>query len=497
MGINFNNLVNVTPGVVSAGGTALDTVGLLLSQSQYAPYGQVLSFPNQTSVATYFGAASVEALYATNYFNGYDNSFTKPATLLFTRYPQSAIAGFLRGGNASAISLATLKTFTGTIALTVGGTLFTSSAINLSAATSFSSAATIIQAGFTAPTFAVTFDSTTNAFIFTTTGTGATATITYADSGTLSTNLLLNAATGAVISQGQAAASALTFMNTVLPINSNWATFGALFEPVIADKQAFATWVNGTNNRFAFVVQDTDPNALVSGNTTNFGYWLQQNNYNGTIPVVGAGDPSQVCAIMGWAASLQFTRTNGRATLFARSQSGLAPTVFTDTNYANALANGYNVYGAFSTSNPVNNTNLFSNGIISGIFKWADSYINQAWLNANIQLALVNLMKVAGFLPYNQIGYGRVKAAVIPILQNAINFGAITTGVTPSASQIAQIQSTLGFDVSGSLKNQGYYLQVADPGATVRQNRGSPVVTLYYMDGESIQKINMFSADVL
>lgn len=497
MGINFNNLVNVTPGVISAGGTALDTTGLFLTQNGYAPYGQVLAFPNQLAVAAYFGGASIEAQYATNYFNGYDNSFTKPASLLYTRYPLTAIAGFLRGGSMLAITLTTLKTYTGTIAVTVGGTLFTSSSINLSSATSFSNAATIIQSAFTSPTFTVTFDSVFNAFIFTVTATGATSTITFGDSGTLSTNLMLTAATGAVISQGAALASALTFMNGVLPVNSNWVSFGCLFEPVIADKQAFATWVNGTNNRFAFVCQDTDPNALTTTATTTFGYWLQQNHYNGTIPVTGAADPSHVGFIMGWAASLQFTRTNGRATLFARSQAGLNPTVSTDTTYQNALNNGYNVYGGFSTSNPANNANLLSNGTVSGIFMWADSYVNQIWLNANIQLALVNLMRQAGYIPYNQLGYGRIRAALIPILTAAINFGAITQGVVPSASQVAQMQATLGLDPSGALKSQGYYLDITDPGAIVRQNRGSPNVTLYYMDGESIQKINMFSADVL
>jgi len=379
----------------------------------------------------------------------------------------------------------------------VGGSLFTSSAINLTTATSFSSAASIIQAAFTSPTFTVTFDSVFNAFIFTTTATGAAATVTFADSGTLSTALLLNSAGGATVSQGAAAASAATFLDGILPINSNWVSFGLLVEPVVADKQSFATWVNGKNNRYVFVVQDTDPNALVSGSTTTFGYWLQQNKMSGTIPVAGSADASHVCAIMGWAASLNFSRTNGRATLFSRSQAGLVPTVTTDINYANALANGYNVYAGFSTANPANNSNLFSNGTVSGIFVWADSYVNQIWMNANIQLALVNLMKQAGYIPYNQYGYGRIRSALIPILEQAINFGAITLGVVPSASQIAQMQSTLGVNPAGPLKNQGYYLQVSDPGAIVRQGRGSPVVTLYYMDGESIQKINMFSADVL
>lgn len=497
MGVSYNQIVNITPGVLSAGGSALDLSGLFLTQSQYAPLGQVLSFPNQTSVSNYFGGTSLEAQYATNYFSAYDNSFSKPGALLFTRYPETAIAGFLRSGSMANVTLATLKTFTGTIAITVAGTLFTSSTINLSTATSFSAAATLIQAGFTAPTFAVTYDSTVNAFIFTTNTTGATQTITYGDSGTLSTNLMLTQATGAALSQGAAAGVPGAFMTSTLPVNSNWASFGTLWESNLTEKQAFATWVSGQNNRFAYVVQDSDPNALVTGSTSTFMYWVSQNTIAGVVPIAGTVSPAHVAAVMGYAAALNFSRLNGRTTLFGRTQSGLAPTITTDTAYSNALANGYNVYSQFSTDNPANNKNLFSNGTVSGQFQWADSYFNQIWLNANMQIALVNLLSQSNSIPYNQFGYGLVKSALLVPIASAVKFGLIRKGVQPSAAQVAQMTAILGVDPSKSLFNSGFYLQVSDPGAVVRQGRGSPVVTLYYMDGESIQKISMASINVL
>jgi len=175
----------------------------------------------------------------------------------------------------------------------------------------------------------------------------------------------------------------------------------------------------------------------------------------------------------------------------------LSPTASTDLQYSAAKTNLVNIYGAFSASNPINNLNQWCFGYVSGIFMWSDSYVNQIWLNANMQLALMTLLRQAGQLPYNNTGYNRIKTALQPILNQAINFGAITQGVVPSASQIAQMQATLGVNPAGALTNQGYYLQVADPGAVARQNRQSPVCTLYYMDGESIQQINLFSADVL
>ena len=54
-----------------------------------------------------------------------------------------------------------------------------------------------------------------------------------------------------------------------------------------------------------------------------------------------------------------------------------------------------------------------------------------------------------------------------------------------------------GLKVDSFLFTAGYYLQIRDPGSVVRGQRGSPVVTLWYVDGESIQKINVASIDIL
>jgi hypothetical protein len=40
-------------------------------------------------------------------------------------------------------------------------------------------------------------------------------------------------------------------------------------------------------------------------------------------------------------------------------------------------------------------------------------------------------------------------------------------------------------------------LQILDPGATVRAERGSPVINFWYTDGGSIQFITMSSLDIL
>ena len=76
--------VSIVPGVIIAGGSALDLNGLMLTSGTRTPIGSVLSFASSAAVATYYGASSTEAQAAAIYFLGFDNSNVKPGALLVT-----------------------------------------------------------------------------------------------------------------------------------------------------------------------------------------------------------------------------------------------------------------------------------------------------------------------------------------------------------------------------------------------------------------------------
>lgn len=137
-------IVEVTPNVLSAGGTALVLNGLFLSPSTRVPIGQVLSFPSPDAVADYFGAASAEYIYSVIYYAGFDNSNKKPGALLFAQYNLDDVGAYNRGGDVSGLSLAQLQALAGVLTITIDGTPVTSSAIDLSSATSFSDASQMI-----------------------------------------------------------------------------------------------------------------------------------------------------------------------------------------------------------------------------------------------------------------------------------------------------------------------------------------------------------------
>jgi hypothetical protein len=142
--IPASELVQVTPSVIGAGGTAVDVIGLLLTSSTRPPVGSILTFSSAADVSTYFGAASLEAALGAVYFAGFNGKNKIPASILFAQYNAAAVSAYLRGA-AYGLTLVQLQAVSGTLAVVVDGFSFSAGALNLSAATSPSSAAAIIQ----------------------------------------------------------------------------------------------------------------------------------------------------------------------------------------------------------------------------------------------------------------------------------------------------------------------------------------------------------------
>lgn len=490
--------VSIVPGVISAGGSALDLNGLMLTSGTRTPIGAVLSFAASSAVATYYGAGSTEAQAAATYFAGFDNSNVKPGALLVAQYNTAPVSAYLRGASVAALTLAQLQGLTpGTLTITVDGTAKTSGTITLSGATSFSNAATLIQAAFTSPNFAVSFDSVSGAFVFTSSTTGATSTATFC-TGSLADPLNLRLTDGAVLSQGAIAAVPGTFMTAITGVTQNWASFFTTFDPDNgsgnAQKLLFAQWNNAQGNRFIYEAWDTDasPTTTVPA-TTSLGALLSGSSISGTNLIYGV-DYSKAAYQSGSIAAVDFTETNGSTNFAYRSQSGLAPDVTDLTTLTNLIANGYNAYSAVATANQ--NFLYMYPGSVSGPYLWLQDYVNQIWLNNALQLALMELLTSLKSIPYNVGGYALIRAACMDPINAAVNFGAIQPGVTLSALQIAEVNNAAGLKIDRTLSAQGWYLQIKDAAPITRGQRRSPPCTLWYMSGGSVNQIVLSSIDV-
>ncbi len=349
---------------------------------------------------------------------------------------------------------------------------------------------------------AVAYDSVSGAFTIASGIVGDISTIGFA-TGTMSAPLLLTSATGATLSQGADASSPDTFMDNILELTQNWATFMTLFDPDVSgftNKQAFADWANGQENRFMYVCWDTDQSPRTSNPATgSLGFALQQADTSGTYLISSlttdtTTGPEMAAFACGIAASLDFNQTNGRTTFAYRSQTGLVPSVTSASQASNLVANGYNFYGAYATANQ--RFIFMQDGQVSGPFEWADSYIDQIWLNNQFQLALMELLANARSIPYNPAGYSMIETACADVINQAGNFGIFRPGVTLSQSQRAAVNNAAGVNIADTLQTRGWFLQVKDASPQVRAARGSPPCTFWYVDGQSVQKITLASIEV-
>lgn len=495
MTIPASQLVNVIPSVQAAGGNPLSLNAVFLTDSIRVPIGTVQSFADATSVGLFFGPSSLEATLAGIYFGGFDGGTKLPGTLYFAQYNTSPVAAYLRGGSQAGVTLAQLQLLSGTLTTVVNGVSSVSASINLAAASSFSNAASLIQtgiqAGSPASTALCTYDAQLQAFVITSSTTGPSSTIAFA-TGSLSTGLKLTAATGAVLSQGAADGTPAVVMASVVAGTQNWATFMTTFEPLLAEKLLFADWVTAQNDRYEYVCWDSDVAALTTSGSGTFGVLTAA--FDGVFPI-WTTDPKKAAFKCGATASVDFQQTNGRITFAYRSQAGLTADVSDATQAQNLLNNGYNFYGAYATANQA--FTFLQNGQISGSWLWADSYEGQIFLNNALQLALMTLLTNVGSIPYNQQGYNLIRSAIMDPVTSALNFGTIRAGVTLSAQQIQAVNNAAGLNIADVLQSAGYYVDIDDADAITRQNRGSPPITLYYVDGQSIQRIEMASIDIL
>lgn len=295
---------------------------------------------------------------------------------------------------------------------------------------------------------------------------------------------------------GYTAATAFaTYLTDLIGTTQDFAGFTTAFEPALADKQAIATWVGTQEDRFWYVAWDTDTQATTQGSTEAFGVWLAGQTIDGTTAVYK--DPLVAAGCLGWMASLDYDTTNGRWNLFGCQFSGPSATVTDGTTASVLTANGYSFYGQHA--NGLGRFTFLRGGAVSGQFKWADSYINQIWLNASFQSDLVTLLLSAGDIPYNTQGDALVSASVQDTINQALAFGVIRAGVTLTKAQAQEINNAAGLStISDTLQTRGWYFQpnVSTAPAATRVARGSPACKFWYTDGQSVQSINLASIEV-
>ena len=131
------------------------------------------------------------------------------------------------------------------------------------------------------------------------------------------------------------------------------------------------------------------------------------------------------------------------------------------------------------------------NGTVSGTYKWLDAWVNAIWLRSAVQISCMDGLTMAGRVPYNELGYTQISAWLQDPINQAVFNGVIDAGVVLSEKQKAELYIEAGEDISEQLFTEGYYFKVEDPGATVRGQRGTPIISVWYTYGGSVNKLNI------
>lgn len=159
-------IVSVVPSVLNAGGVGLDLNGLLLTTDQHIPVGEVYSFPDLTSVQSFFGPTSYISMLAGTYFLADINATKRPGQLLITCVPNYVwVPAWLLSKQQPTLTLAQVQATSpnSQFAITINGVQRWTQPITLSTATSFSQAADMIGAaindttGFTVSSVTASF----------------------------------------------------------------------------------------------------------------------------------------------------------------------------------------------------------------------------------------------------------------------------------------------------------------------------------------------------
>ena len=478
---------SISSNAVSPAGTGVDANGLMLTTSQAIPSAVVQYYPTAKDIADVFGYDSDEYECASVYFSGFTGAAQLPAELRVVGIPAAATAGGLYSGSNAAVTMPEINALeAGTIKITVDGNTQTSSNIDLTTAQSQSDVATALQAALTGVT--VAWNATAAQYAIKSATTGESSSVGYA-SGKIATALKLTQAGGAKSSSGTGTMTLAQVMDHVVDTDQNWFGFASAQALTNEQQLELAKWGAGQDagNRYLFAA------SLSNGVESTLFDECTQNNYGGVF--IMRGEPKNAFSVIAWAAGLDFTATNGRVSYKFRQFTGMSDQV-DSLKVANALeAAGVNYYGNYSSNKVLKN--YAATGVITGQFKWVDTFLDQVWLKANLISAFANLFTNNQSYSFTEAGYTAVKAAAQDPLQQAINFGAIRKGVTLDQSQIQIINQQVGKDISGSLFSDGYYFHIPNQPGSNRIERTLKGAVLFWTDGQLIQSLNLQSTTVL
>lgn len=420
----INVAVNLSPKAAAA--QALSTMLVLGSSNVIDTTERYRVYQSIDAVASDFGTTAPEYLAAVLWFE----QVPQPSSLLIGRWAQTASQGSLKGGTLSAASQA-LANFTaianGEFTYTKdGGSVQTTSPINLTGALNLPGVAALISAQTSGITF--TWNQNFQRFEAVSATTGATSAVSFLGTpggGTDISGLLGMRSTqsGAYATQGIAAETAINCV-ALFDLNYGMQWYGLfVIGASDADHLAIAPFINAATNKHVYFVTSQEAGIITPTSTTDIASLLKAANYRRVFTQFSS---SNLYAVMSAAARILTTDYTGNSTvitLMYKQEPGIVAESLNNTQADAVDAKNANIFVNYN-----NNTAIIETGVCAdGTF--LDVLIGTDWLATTIQTALYNLLYLTPTkIPQTDAGTNLLLNAIEAVCAQGVVNGLLAPG---------------------------------------------------------------------
>lgn len=494
MPIKSTRYVEITS---AAAGAAIipqrELIGLRFTEDPRAPVGAQVSVVSG-GADDYFGASSVEADFAREYFAYISPApASKPKSLKFAAYAPAGRAPRIYGSDQVA-PLATLQAVTaGALTVQLGDAPAVLTGINLSAAVTYADVASAVQvalraaAGAQYTTATATYDAIEGAFLIVGSAIANAAANVVLVGGSDLAPLLGLSQVGRILSPGTVAQTALESFKVAEQVSDSFGTASFGSTVGLAEAIELSEYIAGENVKYQ-IYWSVNASTAAAWSAAFIG-----TASTGLILNETAGEYKEALP-MAIAASVNYNRRNTVVNFMFRSpQITLTADVKTDlaANLYDPLRVNY--YG--QTAMFGQNISFFQRGYLCGPATAPldmGVHLNEQWLKSLLAANFLNLLLVRGIVPAAQQG----RAEGLVIVNEAVNLakfnGTIIPGKTLTALQKLDIASITGDERAfQQVINQGFW---AD--ATIERVTGPSGLleyvlqyTLIYSANEGVRKV--------
>lgn len=420
------------------------------------------------AVAVDFGTTAPEYLAANLFFS----QSPQPSVLYIGRWAKTASSARLNGG-ALSVAQQALANFTavttGSMKITVDGTVKTLSALNFSGAANLNAVAAIVTTALAGAT--CVWNSNYSRFEITSPTTGATSTLTYASATGSGTDVsaLLGLVTGVASApvNGIIAETLLSCVTTMANQSNDW--YGlkvADTAPTDADLLGVAAFIEGASPSRIFGSTTQAALALDPTSTTDLAYKLKAGNYKRSFCQYSSSSPYAAASIFGRAFTVNFQGNNTTITLKFKQEPGITAESLNATQAAALKAKNCNVFVNYN-----NDTAIIQEGVMANGY-FFDEVHGLDWLQNDLQTAVYNLLYTSTTkIPQTNQGVNRIVTTINERLEQAVTNGLVAPGQWNGPA--------FGALTSGQYLSTGYYSYappVASQSQADREARKAPVI---------------------